>query len=308
MLSSAVQVPHGPGMRLAVDHDGARHLLVAIQSTDRSMPSDVVSALTVRRKTYTFDGIAAIYLDVRCGRGDLFGTFDDLLVDIIAEVLDGGSADTALGVIDRWRSLLAVRGRQALSSSAQRGLFAELHTLQISQPAGSIDARVWRGPLQEPHDILTPSFALEVKSVGTYTRAVEFHGPMQLAEPGRPLAVVLVEVDEDANGATVGEVANQVVVGATDRDLAVSRLAMAGLAMADADSYTLRFAVRTIRHLVVGDATPRIVPASFVTGGLPEGLSYLTYGLEIASLDKHLSVGETSLREWIHSVVGEMEN
>ena len=301
-MSSIVHNDAGLDLRVAVDREGARHLLVAVRPTDRKVPDDVVGALVIKRRTYAFDGVTTLYLDVECARGYLFDVFDELLADIITELEAGGGADTALAVIQQWRSLLAARGRQTLSQSAQRGLFAELFALSISQLPGSIDFAVWRGPLQEPHDILTESFAIEVKSTGEHVSSVEFHGPLQLAEPGRPLALVIVELAEDSNGETLADLVEHLLNDATDRDLAISRLEMAGFALHNADAYPSRFIVRRVGHLVVDQQTPRIVPESFAAGVLPDGLLYLRYGIELAVLEKLLVEGVSQLQEWVRGV------
>lgn len=263
------------------------------------MPDDVVGALLVKRRTFTFDGAAALFLDIQCIRSDLFDLFDDLLIDILDAVAERASSDTALEVIDRWRSLLATKGRQALTQSAQRGLIAELHVLRLLwAPPSLIDVSVWRGPLGEPHDILAPTFAIEVKSVSSRGRSVEIHGPMQLAPPGRPLALVILELEEDQAGETVAHVAADIVQRSRDRDLANARLALAGYSSGDAELYSTHFAVRGLRHVAVDVNTPRIVPDSFAAGVLPEGLLYLSYGLDLVVLERMSMFGENSLRHW----------
>lgn len=304
VLSSTVRTDSGLDVRVSVDQDGARHLLVAVRSSDRIVPEDVVGALLVKRKAYTFDDATALYLDIMCTRGSLFDVFDDLLTDILAELETGGGADTAIEVIQRWRSLLATRGLQTLSQSAQRGLFAELCALRVTQPEGPVDFSVWRGPLQEPHDILTEAFAVEVKSTHENANSVEIHGPLQLAAPGRPLALVLVEITQDSSGETLADLAGELLDRAADRDFATRRLAMAGFALVNADAYPARFTVRRVRHLVVDEHTPRIVPGSFANGVLPDGLLYLRYGIDLSALEPSLIEGVAQLQQWLGSLEG----
>jgi hypothetical protein len=161
LLSSELHSSSGRELRVAVDRAGNRHLVIAVDNSDRRVPDDVVGAVLVARRRLTFD-TTATYLDVQCVRADLFDLFDDLLLDVI-DVIDGGSgADAAIEVIDRWRSLLAVRGHQQLSQTTQRGLIAELYVLSLTADSGPLDIDTWRGPLGEPHDIVTTEFALEV--------------------------------------------------------------------------------------------------------------------------------------------------
>lgn len=278
---------------------------MAVEHGDRVVPDNVVGALLVKRRTFTFDGTTALYLDIQCVRSDLFDLFDDLLVDIIDCMAERSGSDTALEVIDRWRSLLATKGRQSLTQSAQRGLFAELHVLRLVCTPGPIDLSVWKGPLGEPHDIVAHSFAIEVKSVGSQGRSVEIHGPTQLLPPGRPLALVLVELEEGEAGETVAELAEEVLLNAQDRDLAKARLALAGYSSVDAELYATRFAVRGLRHVAVDANTPRIVPDSFSGGVLPEGLLYLSYGLDLVVLERMSASGESSLRRWVTELESE---
>ncbi len=172
LLSSALSSSSGRELRIAVDRAGNRHLLVAVDTTDRKNPADVIGALLVKRRRLTFD-TTATYLDLQCTRADLFDLFDDLLSDVIHVVDGGGGADAAIDVIDRWRSLLAARARQHLSQAAQRGLIAELYVLQLVYGSDPIDVDTWRGPLGEPHDVVTATTALEVKSMGSLSRNIE---------------------------------------------------------------------------------------------------------------------------------------
>lgn len=302
VLSSILPTKSGLDTRLAVDRDGMRHLLVAVRPSDKRVPEEVNGALKVKRRPYTFNEATSFYLDVQCTRGDLFDVFDELLTDIMDTIDAGGSADAAIGVIQDWRSLLAVRGRQTLSLAAQRGLFAELTVLRLAQPDGSIDFSHWRGPLKEPHDILMPTLAIEVKSVGRDTRSVEMHGALQLSEPGRPLSLVLVELTEEPSGQSLTDLAEELIEQATDHEFAKRRLRMAGVESSHLDSNPAHFTVTGVRHLIVGHQTPRITPEEFADGALPEGLLYLVYGVEVAALDRWLIEGVAPLRDWIQEL------
>jgi hypothetical protein len=135
--------------------------------------------------------------------------------------------------------------------------------------------------------------------VSAFSRNIEIHGSEQLAEPGRPLALVLVELTEDSSGLTVADAADILLSSANDRELAVSRLAMVGYSSADASTYTTRFKVEQVRYLVVTHDTPRIVPQSFPDASVPYGITHVTYCLDVQILQKNLLIGETALCQWI---------
>lgn len=303
LTTSSIETRSGRKLRMGVDSIGFRHLLIPVGPSDRKVPTDVSGALVLVRQPYKFDGLTSLFLDIKCVRSDLFDVFDELLRDVVKAVSDGAGADAAIEVVDRWRTLLTARGRRKLSESAQRGLAAELNVLLMVTPAGhSIDVGCWRGPLSEPHDIVLPKCAIEVKSVGAQTRNVEIHGIFQLSPPGKPLALVLVQLIEEQEGETISELAERLVNRAADRSLAQSRLSLAGFSQLDADDYSLRFKVGDI---LVGDVDgdfPRIAPSSFTNGAAPAGISYLTYGLEFSAIKQHLRPGFSALIEWQRSV------
>jgi Putative PD-(D/E)XK family member, (DUF4420) len=299
LLTSVIHTASGHELRIGVDRVGTRHLLVPVGAGDTAVPDDVVGALMLKRTTFTFDQITALYLDIQCVRSDLFDLFDEVLAEVIDGADAGGGADAAVEVVDRWRSLLAARGRRQLSTAAQRGLVAELYVLRLAHQGQVIDVDTWRGPLSEPQDISLPECALEVKSVGELGRDIEIHGVFQLAEPGKPLALVLVRLVEDESGETVAQHADYLLDNASDRALAVSRLAMVGYSSADSDTYSTRFKVDDVQFVAIDTATPRIVPQSFRDGMLPFGISYLTYQIELGALSGFIVSGESALRQWI---------
>lgn len=299
LTTSVIDTESGQRVRMGVDRRGFRHLLIAIDAGDRKIPDDIVGALVLTRRSYKFGDETSQFLDIECVRADLFDLFDELLRGVIGAVGSGGGSDAAIEVVDRWRTLLASRGRQRLSESAQRGLAAELLVLFMVSPTGAIDVECWRGPLSEPHDILLPDRALEVKSIGAQSRNVEIHGSAQLAPPGKPLALVLVQLVEGSEGESIPDLANHLLHNSIDRALALSRLSLVGYSAVDSDNYSTRFRIGELLFADVDERFPRIVPNSFVGGIVPDEISYLTYGLTLSALKPHLKTGRTALIDWV---------
>ncbi|WP_280405624.1 PD-(D/E)XK motif protein [Nocardia brasiliensis] len=299
LVTSTIEGPPGSDVRVGVDRSGARHLLVAVTAHDQRVPEDVVGALRVSRQSYSFDGTEARYLDVECIRADLFDLFDEVLMDILRALNDVRYADTAVEVIERWRSLLSTHGRRLLSQAAQIGLTAELYVLTRVFRGRPVDIECWRGPLGEPHDLLLTECAIEVKAIGPKSRLIEIHGPTQLESPGRPLALVMVELVESEVGFSLATLAEELIRTATDRTSAIRRLNMAGYSPVDAQFYTAKFTVESIRFVTVDRRIPRIVAAAFAADVFPSGIAYLSYGIELAALEPFTIRGETALMEWI---------
>lgn len=299
LTTSVFELAGGHPARVGVDSVGGRHLIITPSVEDSAAaPDDVLGALQVRQRDYTFDGRTGTHLDIQCVRPDLFDLFDEVVLDIACGVDPDRPADSALRIIERWRALFAARGKRQLSPQAQAALIAELYVLALAFRDRPVQIASWRGPVGESHDILLPGCALEVKALGEVTTTVEIHGLEQLEPPGVPLALVLVEVVADDSGDTVADVITDILDRADDRARAAGRLARIGFSPADAHSYTVRYRVGTVRTVAIGEAVPRIVPSSFAAD-VPSGVVSVTYTLQVAALVPFARTGESELERWI---------
>lgn len=287
-------------LRVGVDGAGAHHLLVPVgDEVVRVEP--VEGALRVELRTFTFAGVPLRYVDISCTRPDLFDLFDEVLVDVLAavETTPGSQAQISLDVVSRWRALLSTHRARLLTLVGQMSLFAELTVLDLVTRGGDLDISWWRGPRREPHDIVLPASALEVKAIGAASTSVEIHGVKQLEPPGARLALVLATVGEDDSGTGLPDLVEQVLGRVQDRGAAIRLLAAAGYVQADADRYRERFIVADLAHAEVTDAMPRIVPQSFGPAGVPKGVDGVNYRLELDALDGLAVRGETALVHWV---------
>lgn len=289
-------------VRLGVDSKGCRHLLIPITTEDDPKPDTVDGSLLVLLRTYAFGSASGPYVDIVCNRSELFDLFDDVLIDVLAELEAAAEkpCEVAIAVVSRWRSLLATRRQPLLTLTGQMSLIAELHVLDLSRAGRPLDISTWRGPLREPHDIVLDRCALEVKAIGATSHSIEIHGEHQLEPPGKPLALVVVRVTESVDGETLPDVVGRVTVTSPDQSEVLKRLSAAGYTPADGPRYVERFTVHSIEFVEVDGSVPRIVPASFAAGMTPVGVEHLTYQLMLDSLDPLLVRGESSLVQWIH--------
>jgi hypothetical protein len=286
-------------VRVGVDGAGARHLLLPLGDGETIRGDDGEATLSVRVRTYTFARVPLRHLDIVCLRPDLFDLFDDVLIDVLGTITAGGAtpARTAVDVVGRWRALLGTRRGRLLTLVGQMSLVAELTVLDLLTRDAPLDVSWWRGPLREPHDIVLPDRAVEVKAIGATASTVEIHGLEQLAPPGLPLALVLVEVQEDADGTALPDLVDRMLGRATDRGAMLRLLAGAGYSTSDSDRYDERFAVTGLGTIEVTDAVPRIVASSFHTG-VPAGVTGVTYRIGLDALDPLVLRGESALVAW----------
>lgn len=289
-------------MRVGVDGGGARHLLVPLQGTDLR-GDDGESALAMRVRTYTFGRIPARFLDVVCARPDLFEKFDKVLAEILlgVEASPSTAAATTVEVVRQWRSLLATRSSSLLTMVAQMGLFAELTVLDLAASDGRVETAWWRGPRQEPHDIVLPARALEVKAVGSSSTSIEIHGLHQLEAPQRPLALVVLTLTEADEGRTLPDLVEEMLGRFDNRGEAIQLLSHAGYSRVDADRYTERFTITDAAIVEIDDSVPRIVPGSFGPSGVPLGLCGVVYRIQLSALAPRIQRGLSAIHAWIEA-------
>lgn len=300
IASAPLPLVAGPAdVRIGIDGTDARHLLVPVGDEDVRVPDDE-GAVTVKLRTYTFQATPRRYVDVVCSRPDLVDVFDDVLVDILGQIAPASApAGTTVEAVARWRTLLATRRSRRLTLVEQMSLFAELSVLELVTSGSTLEAAWWRGPRREPHDIVTPHRAIEVKAIGGSSTAVTIHGIEQLEPPGRPLALVVAEIDEEPSGRSLPELVDAVLARVDDRGELIYLLTSVGYERAEAERYQERFAMNGIGHVEVADGFPRIVESSFAVGGLPAGLSGVEYRLSLDVVEPLLTPGDGPLRSWV---------
>lgn len=293
----------GAHCRVALDRDGLRHLLVPapheVLTTD-PRPSVLTSVV----RPLAFDGSTVVHVDICCTDPDLDPEFDDVVSDLLDSV-DGSPAPgaSALAGLARWRRLFLSRLERGLGAAARLGLFAELSVLRtllyLSTPP-AID--VWTGPLGRPHDFEAPSGCLEVKATGPDTDTIRINGIHQLdTHDDRSLELVLVTVVPDLDGTTLADLVDTVTTLLDDPADLVRRLTRLGWSARDRKDHE-PLVVTDVARIPVDAGTPRLVPASLMSGGLPGGIDTLNYDVRLDGLlQRRIPGGLTEAAESVAS-------
>jgi hypothetical protein len=261
------------------------------------------SALTVEQHDLVFGGAEESFVDVGCGRSDLYYEFDAVVQDIVEAVRDSADARQAtLEVVARWRRLFGTAAMRGLSAEARRGLFAELTCLQEFTAADpTLSADSWRGPLREPHDFELTSACVEVKATGSISEDVRVHGLEQLAPDGnRRLYLAVLTVAEDPEGRTIPDLVGDLRSAVHDRSTFAGRLIAAGWSDDDPGANS-RYVIGPVIVVPVSEEVPRIVRSLFTAGELPDGVGRLEYSIDRSALDPHATLA--SLTELATKVV-----
>jgi hypothetical protein len=272
-------------LRAAMDAHGRQHLLVPHDDASAALSGGARGALSISSRSLTFDGHAATYVDVVCHDPSLRREFDQICLDILdAYAEDGPKSGAAVvaQVVNRWRRLLrTIRGR-GLSPEERVGLFAELSVLRSLVATDSASSANWTGPDKRPHDFEFDCVSLEVKGLGATANDIVVHGLDQLQElNGKALFIVLVDVEQDDTGERLADVVAELQKLLGTRDGLMAKLNIMGFE--DNDDDLTRYAIGALHLGRVTDGVPRLV-ASDIVGGVPEGLSRISYHIDRGAL------------------------
>lgn len=233
---------------------------------------------------------------------DIFGV---LVSDLIARVSDGlpdGELLTVLGNrLARWQQLLRTK-RIGLRKEAQRGLFGELLFLRHQWDAGA-DATAtlesWVGPGGAAHDWESRTLDVEVKARASTRAAVRISSEHQLAarSPETDVFLLLATIDSTSDGESLPDLVDDMRgrVNGGDRDRLESRLFEYGWMDVHRARYEgTSWSLRDMRAFGVGDGFPRLVESA-----LPEGISHVSYALDVAAMAEHAADIEELVRRMV---------
>jgi hypothetical protein len=233
-------------------------------------------------------GTKVVYLDVVCLLPHLANLFSIVADEMLLGVKDmpDNAPQACLKVLNRWRELLERPAQSLLGPERVAALLAELTWVErVARLSASRALGVWRGPLNDRHDLSGPRCAVEVKStIAREGRFVEIHGDRQLeSDADLPLYLAFHRYERvQENGVGLPDLVTSLLELGVDRLQLLSLLAKVGYDERDVDAYRqMRFREIESRTYAVTDDFPRIVPASFSAGSVPERVFSLRYTIDL---------------------------
>ena len=273
-------------VRYAVGSGSEPRLLVPVAETERgeSLVSSPKMLLGVAR--FRMGARTVSYLDLMSVDRSLDPVFGELVEEILGRIQRGESPVRAVtGSIADFRELLLEGGRPEVPDSRILGLIGELYVLRLltAEAAGAVEA--WTGPFEQRHDFRRGLNALEVKtSSRSDASTVSIHGTDQLECPrAGALGLVLIRLDRASDGGlTVAGLCEDIVGSGGDAGLLERGLRALGCSHPEEGSWNrLSFAPHGLDAYEVLDGFPRLVTSQLPGGGLPPGVSALTYNLDL---------------------------
>ncbi len=227
------------------------------------------------------DDKTRFFLNVVLANSLFSSLFDVLLEDLISQLLPiadpAAAMRTLINQLDSWEGFFSRYLAGGLTSEQQKGLFGELHVLQLmlnNLPDAGLVIDSWVGNEAALQDFRAGAWAVEVKtSSQTTNERITINGERQLDErPFDHLFLYYINVDVRPNSSpTLNELIiaiRTILQGGNAALFAFNRkLAKAGYFDAQSVVYeSVGYAIRDELVFRVTDAFPRIVPTDLRTG------------------------------------------
>ena len=284
---SVVRLPEVAGVFLGVDDLRRPHLLLKVGDVNTLLPEPDVAALEIAIRPLSLSGSVERLIDVTCvveAVADVFEHFAAAVADRVQANPEEPVQDL-VGVLEKWRQFL-VPAKGPLGRGKLAEVFGEILVLRdvlAADPRRRIDC--WVAPYGGRHDFRRGRTAVEVKTTRAHSsREVVIHGEDQLEiPPGGSLHLHFVRIEEvPGDGETVNSIVDELLSLGTATERLFESLDAAGLPLSELAATTdVSFQVRERLTVPVDNATPRIIPASFVGGTKPVGVGDLSYVINL---------------------------
>jgi hypothetical protein len=285
-----VELPGVSRVLLGMDDLRRPHLLLELSSDiDSPTGSSDIATLEIGERPLVLAGQTLRFIDVACLFQSVADVFEHF-VSAVAERIQFGQLEPANAlseVLEKWKQFLvpasAPVGREKLA--ATMGELLVLLDIVRTDPARRVDS--WLGPFGGRHDFRRGSSALEVKTTRAHTsRDVTIHGEDQLDAPANgSLHLHFVRLEHvPSGGESLVSVVDDLLSAGVAADSLFEALAASGIPVSElAATADVPFEVRERLTILVDEATPRIVPASFLGGTIPTGVVDLSYKINLDS-------------------------
>lgn len=282
-----VHVEDGPVLG-AVDKRGNLHLLVAIDDASGLRTDRRSQGLTIEPREYSDREVvpSGLVLDIKCGsptQNDVFVSFaEELCSALAAQPVSGKSLPYK--TLERWRRIFEGEKPAGLPRTSIIGVYGELVFLEL---LAEIDAGsalgFWTGPRSHRHDFTGHANAVEVKtSEISQAREIEVHGLEQLeATPETELFLAYFRIESNPSGVSPADLIESCHAHGVNPDELATLLDSAGLGGLQSANEKFRISESVIYP--VDDHFPRLVISDLKSGTHPEGVTRITYRVDLSA-------------------------
>lgn len=277
---------------VAVDHTGARHLLILVPENTQA-PTSATKGLRVTVTRHRIpERDDADYIDLTCLDEAMSNTFATVGADIASDLSGLELPQRSLAVSEalaRWRWFWGVTADR-LSEPDALGLFAELWFLEqwVSPTPENVEA--WTGSEASRHDFQWPDISVEVKATARRADGAIVHTIQHLDQLANPetgvlflfsLRVVRDRLAGNTLPAVVERCSERLRGRAHVREAFLRKVALRGYSPAHRRLHETPYRILDESLYEVANEFPRLTSNSFPTG-LPPGISEVSYKLDMA--------------------------
>lgn len=275
---------------VAVDVNRSRHVLIPCPSGDDAAGLWKSAAVILDRRNLTAaDGMPGTWLVLSCLRHEL----DDVFVRLAANVIHNLPTDplrilpSCIATLDDWRELLGALRRPALGPEEVVGLIGELLVLEkLARIDPALAVAAWEGPSGGRHDFRYGLHAIEAKATTKRVgRFIVINGPRQLETPqGGTLHLSWARLEVTPGGTVdLAGLVSRIREAGVDKDSLLGPLGKRGYDEAAKDPVVLtKYELAEWLVWRVDSDFPRIVPASFAGGVVPNSVINLNYTIDLS--------------------------
>lgn len=299
-------------LQCAVDSEGRRHLLIALQASEQELRDTQSRGLNVVTRDLVVRGEpAALYLDIQCQDAAGHDAFDLIGGELVAELArpDGRPAESVKRVLAKWRRFWGQLPRALLTREELLGLFAELWFFFVwLHPAVGLAEAVqrWRGPFGARHDFEWAKKSVEIKATTSSRGRIHWiNGLDQLSPPDQgELLFFSLHLREEAGSTNSLPTLVKTILANLNSDVdALSRfesaLAQAGYSPVHDEEYS-KIHLRVIEEglFAVRADFPRVTAQQFFVG-VPQGVERIEYEINLNTFS-HLRIAQLPVEAVIY--------
>jgi len=285
---------------LAVDSRRNRHLLVEVPEGTAPVAERETRSLEVTTARFQVGGNPeALYVDLACTDASQHATFAAISQDLLRACRQSSAParDEILAALGRWRAFWSTKAAP-LGREEALGLFGELWFMR--RWIGVTERVHWRGwqvTDRARHDFQWPQLSVEVKAAATQSGSAPIHHIAsldQLADPEQGVLYLFsLQVCDDALAVnSLRQLVNAIVADLASDPQALdsfkAKLIARGYSDEERQHSTRPLRVVAERLYKVDGAFPRVVRASFGSGGAPNGIVGLKYELDLTACEQWL--------------------
>lgn len=263
------------------DDDG--YGVVIIYNGDDQINESFSSVRLISKELLFEDGKVKNALILRSKNQRIKDSFSNLCSAFVSPGEEGNNREKIINSpIDWWKEWKELLGNKDIDEKVY-DILGELcafkYALQTRHDSN------WNGPDGATYDIETQEGFIEVKStVRRYRKEIDISSQFQLFPPDKPLDLILCVFEPtNVSGCSIDGILNEISNTGYDTEILNQKLEKKGFEKGKSIRKK-SFILHEMLLYTIDESFPRITPSSFLDGVFPEGITKITYTVDLSGL------------------------